>query len=56
MTAETMAKTIWNRSHYLDRMTLKDLWVSYFQHPAIIAYLGLSVVSLGLWVAFPATP
>lgn len=56
MTAETMAKTIWNRSHYLDRMTLKELWIAYFQYPAIIAYLALTVASVGLWVAFPASP
>lgn len=49
-----MPKTIWNRSHYLDRMTLKDLWIAYFQHPAIIAYLGLAVISAGVWFAFPA--
>ncbi|MBA2466801.1 MAG: fatty acid hydroxylase family protein, partial [Sphingomonas sp.] len=55
MTAETMAKTIWNRSHYLDRMSLKELWSAYFQHPAIIAYLGLSLASAGAWLAFPAS-
>ena len=49
MTSETMAKTIWNRSHYLDRMTLKELWVAYFQYPAIIAYLALALVSAGVW-------
>ena len=55
MTAETMTKGIWNRSHYLDRMTLKELWVAYFQYPAIIAYLALSLASVGVWVMYPAT-
>jgi sterol desaturase/sphingolipid hydroxylase (fatty acid hydroxylase superfamily) len=55
VTAEPMAKTFWNRSHYLDRMTLKELWVAYFQHPAILAYIGLSIASVGLWFAFPAS-
>ncbi len=55
MTVETMAKTFWNRSHYLDRMTLKELWVAYFQHPAIIAYLALALVSIAVWFEYPAT-
>src|SRR4028119_672503 len=50
-----MAETIWKRSHYLDRMTLKELWIAYFQYPAIIAYLVLAVASAGLWFAFPAS-
>jgi len=45
---------IWNRSHYLDRMTLKELVVAYFQYPAIIAYLLLSALSLGVFVWQPA--
>lgn len=46
---------IWRRSHYLDRMTLKDLWVAYFQYPAIIGYLALSAASLVVWARYPAT-
>ena len=46
---------IWRRSHYLDRMTLKDLWVAYFQYPAIIGYLLLTSVSLGVFALYPAT-
>ena len=45
MTSETTARGIWNRSHYLDRMTLKQLWVAYFQYPAIIAYLLAAVAA-----------
>lgn len=44
---------IWKRSHYLDKMTLKELVVAYFQYPAIIAYLVLSVVSFGIYAWQP---
>jgi len=56
LTAETMTKGIWNRSHYLDRMTLKELWIAYFQYPAIIAYIALAVVSAAVWDLYAATP
>ncbi|QLC27017.1 sterol desaturase family protein [Parasphingopyxis algicola] len=36
-------------------MTFKELVVAYFQYPAIIAYLVLSVVSFGVWLWQPAT-
>jgi sterol desaturase/sphingolipid hydroxylase (fatty acid hydroxylase superfamily) len=55
LTVETMTKGIWNRSHYLDRMTLKELWIAYFQYPAIIAYLALTLVSAVVWDLYPAT-
>ena len=55
MTTETMKKSIWQRSHYLDRMNLKDLWIAYFQYPAIIAYILLAAVSAVVWWAYPAT-
>lgn len=45
---------IWNRSHYLDRMTLPELWVAYFQYPAIIGYLALTLGSVILWFVQPA--
>ena len=51
-----MARGIWNRSHYLDRMTLKELWVAYFQYPAIIAYIAIAAVAIGVWFAYPASP
>ena len=44
----------WSRSHYLDRMTLRELVVAYFQYPAIIGYLALSAVAIGLFLRFPA--
>jgi sterol desaturase/sphingolipid hydroxylase (fatty acid hydroxylase superfamily) len=37
---------IWNRSHYLDRMTFRELVVAYFQYYAIQAYLLLAVASI----------
>lgn len=53
--AATARPGIWNRSHYLDKMTFKELVVAYLQYPAIIAYLVLSVVSFGVWFWQPAT-
>ena len=35
-------------------MTLKELVVAYFQYPAIVAYLALSAVSIGLYAWRPA--
>lgn len=37
---------IWNRSHYLDRLTLGELVVAYFQYYAIQAYLLLAAISI----------
>ncbi len=37
---------IWNRAHYLDRMTFGELVVAYFQHYTIQAYLLLAALSL----------
>lgn len=53
--AATARPGIWNRSHYLDKMTLKELVVAYFQYPAIITYLVLSAVALGIYAWNPAT-
>lgn len=44
----------WNRAHHLDRMTFRELVVAYFQYPAIIAYIALSLVAIGFYVAHPA--
>lgn len=48
--------SIWTRSHYLDRMTLSELVVAYFQHHAIMAYLALAAFSIGLFCWRPAAP
>lgn len=49
MNALTGKGGIWNRSHYLDRMTFRELVVAYFQYYAIQAYLLLAGISI--WVA-----
>ena len=46
----------WKRSHYLDRMTLSELIVAYFQHYTIIAYLALTAIAIALYTQFPASP
>ncbi len=45
----------WNRSHHLDKMTLKELWVAYLTYPAIVAYLLLAAVAIGVWAWQPAS-
>jgi sterol desaturase/sphingolipid hydroxylase (fatty acid hydroxylase superfamily) len=47
---------IWKRAHYLDRMTLRELIVAYFQHYTIISYLLLAVASVAMFVWRPAGP
>jgi len=44
----------WKRSHYLDRMTLRQLVVAYFQHYTIITYLGLTALCLVAYAVRPA--
>ena len=44
----------WSRSHYLDKMTLKELVVAYFQYPSIIVYLSLASICAVVWFRFPA--
>lgn len=53
-TAHASQTRFWNRTHHLDKMTLRELVIAYFQYPAIIAYLSLGLVSAALWFAFPA--
>ncbi len=55
MTTETIPNALWKRSHYLDRMTLKQLWVAFFQHGAIIAYIFVALAAVGVWFARPAS-
>lgn len=47
---------IWNKSHHLDRMTLRELIVAYFQHYTIVSYLVLSVVAVVVAALYPTTP
>lgn len=44
----------WNRSHHLDRMSLKELVVAYVQYPAIIAYFVLAMGAIALFAWRPA--
>ncbi|MCA9473182.1 MAG: sterol desaturase family protein [Nitrospirales bacterium] len=49
-------KSFWRqRTHYLDRMTLRELIIAYFQYPAVIAYILLLFPSTYMAVV-PATP
>jgi sterol desaturase/sphingolipid hydroxylase (fatty acid hydroxylase superfamily) len=43
-------RAFWKRSHHLDRMTLGDLVRAYCAHHAILAYLGLALVSVSIWL------
>ena len=52
--AHSMRPAFWKRAHHLDRMTLKELVVAYFQYPAIIAYLALSVAAVAFYAWNPA--
>jgi sterol desaturase/sphingolipid hydroxylase (fatty acid hydroxylase superfamily) len=53
-TAQSLRPSFWRREHHLDKMNFRELVVAYFQYPAIIAYLALSVVSLAAYVWRPA--
>ena len=44
----------WKRSHYLDRMTFRELVVAYFQHYTIMTYLGLTGLCLIVFAVQPA--
>jgi sterol desaturase/sphingolipid hydroxylase (fatty acid hydroxylase superfamily) len=52
-TIETPRQGFWSQRHHLDRMTLRELVIAYFQYPAIIAYLVLAAASA---VAFAWQP
>ena len=52
--ATAIRPAFWRREHHLDKMTLRELVVAYFQYPAIIAYLTLSAVSIAAWIWRPA--
>ena len=56
--AQSLRPIFWRREHHLDRMSLKELILAYFQYPAIVAYLALSVVALGVyaWRRAPLVP
>ncbi|HEY0625423.1 MAG TPA: sterol desaturase family protein [Allosphingosinicella sp.] len=49
-----MRPGFWNRSHHLDKMTLRELVVAYFQYPAIIAYIALALAAIAAFAWRPA--
>lgn len=55
MKTSEAATGFWSKSHHLDRMTLRELVVAYFQYPAIIGYLLLAAASIGAYFWQPAT-
>jgi sterol desaturase/sphingolipid hydroxylase (fatty acid hydroxylase superfamily) len=46
--------SFWAKEHHLDRMTLRELVIAYFQYPAIIGYLACAAVAIGFYVRYPA--
>lgn len=46
----------WNRTHHLDKMTLRELVVAYFQYYAIQAYLLCAAAAIYVAIAYPTTP
>jgi sterol desaturase/sphingolipid hydroxylase (fatty acid hydroxylase superfamily) len=46
----------WNKSHYLNKMTLRDLVVAYFQYYAIQAYLVLAVATAAVTIMLGGDP
>ena len=47
-TAHSLRPSFWRREHHLDKMSLKELVVAYFQYPAILAYLLLRALQRGV--------
>jgi len=52
--ALTIRPSFWRREHHLDKMTFRELVIAYAQYPAIIAYVLLSAISIGLFAWRPA--
>ena len=55
MNAVAGTAPIWKRSHYLNRMTLRELVVAYFQYYTIRTYLAIAAVAFGIAVWSPPT-
>jgi len=49
-----MRDGFWAKSHHLDKMTLRELVVAYFQYPAIVAYLLCAALAIGVYAWHPA--
>src|SRR5438067_5458849 len=46
----------WKRSHYLDRMSMRELVVAYLQHYTILAYLALTAMCAVVYALAPVGP
>jgi sterol desaturase/sphingolipid hydroxylase (fatty acid hydroxylase superfamily) len=44
----------WAKDHHLDRMTLRELVIAFFQYPAIMGYLLGAAIAIGLYFRYPA--
>jgi sterol desaturase/sphingolipid hydroxylase (fatty acid hydroxylase superfamily) len=53
--AQSIRPSFWRREHHLDKMSFRELVIAYFQYPAIIAYLLLAAVAIGLFAWQPAS-
>jgi len=53
-TAQTFRPSFWRREHHLDKMSLRELVIAYFQYPAILAYLALGLAAAGFYAWRPA--
>ena len=51
--ADPTQSSFWTRSHYLDRMTFRDLVVAYFQHYTIMVYLACTLASFVVFALYP---
>lgn len=56
MKAITPRLGFWNRTHHLNKMSLRELVVAYFQYYAIQAYLLFAAISTYVAIAYPTTP
>jgi len=52
--AHAVRPSFWRREHHLDKMSLRELVVAYFQYPAIIAYLALAAAAIACYAWRPA--
>jgi len=52
--AHSLRPSFWRREHHLDRMTLRELVVAYFQYPAILAYIACALAAIAFYAARPA--
>lgn len=49
------AAPIWSRSHYLNKMSLRDLVAAYFQYYTIQVYLVIAAIAVGVAIWQPTT-